>query len=421
MQAKAQRAQRAAEPVWTGEERLEDTVLRMLEDKYRPIRLEPDKRIAEKKQLERVPRPTPRLPHAQETVGANGVIITRTGDNPWDLFYSAPVKKEPRVYRGKKGDLNMAPPPSEAKQQLNKMGMSSQQLPVDDRKAMGKLRESLRSGAMRDRIKMAMDKTIRYEDRKKGRPTEVEPEEDQPLLGVVSAAKGFAGVAEMKIEEAQRKGVFQRNSLRGKPIPYDVNESNAHLRREEFLLNRMVQRQNAAPPFVEMNMDMKREERALRQRIQSAWICRALLALEASPAWHKMEPVAVHWEEHGNKPNEIPDFRFQIGNAAQQATVDWARDFRDGQWVYDQRTYHEECVRQLNQTIRRYNNMAPFFARRVLYTKTSFLQDALDRAFPLLVEAIGARLRGLRMAGAPKAPEAPQKASVFWSVFRWWD
>ncbi|WFD03127.1 hypothetical protein MOBT1_001816 [Malassezia obtusa] len=356
-EARFKKAQRAAEPIWTGDEHIADTVRRMLEDKYKPLR---------------------------------------------------------------RGDDDMAPPGSGMKQQLNKMGMSAEQLPQEDRKAMGKIRETLRSSAVRDRIKTAVDKSIRYPDRKKGiEPAADEDEsENKPLMGVVTAAKGMAGIAEMKIEEALRKGTFKQNSLRGKPIPYDHNEGNAHLHREEFILNRMVQRQNAAPPFVEMNMDMKNEERALRQRIQGAWICRALLSLESSGAWERMEPVVVHWGENDTKATDLPDYTFAIANEGQQVLVDWARDFRDGQWVRDQRKYHEEAVRALNQTIRRYNHIAPYFARRLLYTKDSFVQDALDRAFPVLVEATSARVRGMRAAGTLK-PQEEQKTPVADSIWRW--
>ncbi|WFC96163.1 hypothetical protein MBRA1_002819 [Malassezia brasiliensis] len=419
--AKMRRAQRVSEPVWTGEERIEDTVLRMLEHKYKPLRRGEDGRTAEKKRLEQVPRPTVRPRTAQDEVGANGVLIRRTGDNPWDLFYSAQPKKESRVYRGR-ADIDLKPPGSEMKQQLDKMGMSAQHLPRDDPKAMGKIRDTLRSSAVRDRIKTAVDKSIRYPDRMKPvRPTDAEEEgESTPLLGVVSTAKGMAGIAEMKIEEALRKGTFQNNSLRGKPIPYDYNEGNAHLGREEFLLNRMVRRQNAAPPFVEMNMDMKNEERALRQRIQAAWICRALIRLEQSGAWRRMEPVAVAWEEDDSKPSELPAYTLDVTSDAQRTTVAWARGFRDAQWVQEQAAYHAAAVQQLNQVIRRYNHIAPYFARRLLYTKESFVQDALDRAFPLLVEAASARLRGMRATGpaAAPAPTSERPRTSWWAWIR---
>lgn len=418
--ARLRRAQRASEPVWTGDERIEDTVLRMLEHKYKPMRRGEDGRAAEKKRLERVPRPTVRPRTAQDEVGANGVVIRRTGDNPWDLFYSAQPKKESRVYRGRT-DIDLKPPGSEMKQQLDKMGMSAQHLPRDDPKAMGKIRDTLRSSAVRDRIKTAVDKSIRYPDRKRPAAAAADDDDDgdhKPLLGVVSTAKGMAGIVEMKIEEALRKGTFQNNSLRGKPIPYDYNEGNAHLGREEFLLNRMVQRQNAAPPFVEMNMDMKSEERALRQRIQAAWICRALIRLEQSGAYQRMEPVAVVWEEDEAKPSELPAYSFDVSTDGQRATVAWARDFRDGRWVQEQAAYHAAAVQQLNQVIRRYNHIAPYFARRLLYTKESFVQDALDRAFPLLVEAASARLRGMRATGQAAAPAAERPRASWWAWIR---
>lgn len=406
--------------MWTGDERIEDTVLRMLEHKYNPMRRGEDGRAAEKKRLERVLRPTVRPRTAQDEVGANGVVIRRTGDNPWDLFYSAQPKKESRVYRGRT-DIDLKPPGSEMKQQLDKMGMSAQHLPRDDPKAMGKIRDTLRSSAVRDRIKTAVDKSIRYPDRKRPAAAAADDYDDgdhKPLLGVVSTAKGMAGIAEMKIEEALRKGTFQNNSLRGKPIPYDYNEGNAHLGREEFLLNRMVQRQNAAPPFVEMNMDMKSEERALRQRIQAAWICRALIRLEQSGAYQRMEPVAVVWEEEEAKPSELPAYSFDVSTDGQRATVAWVRDFRDGRWVQEQAAYHAAAVQQLNQVIRRYNHIAPYFARRLLYTKESFVQDALDRAFPLLVEAASARLRGMRATGQAAAPAAERPRASWWAWIR---
>ncbi|WFC99637.1 hypothetical protein MYAM1_002382 [Malassezia yamatoensis] len=402
-EAKSCRFMRASEPVWAGEERVQDTVLRMLEDKYKPLRTSENRLEAEKKQLAKVPRPTLRPPSAQDQEGANGVLIRRTGNNPWDLFYSASPKNEARVYRSKKS-IDVSPIVSDMKQELNKIGMSPHQLPRDDPKAMGKIRESLRSSAKQTRIKSAVDRSYRYPDQKnakvqaESREDDDKDKEDKPLLGVVSAAKGMAGIAEMKIEEAIRKGTFKQNSLRGKPIPYDSNEGNAHLQREEFILNRMVQRQNAAPPFVEMNMDMKKEERALRQNIQAAWICRAILDLEANAAYSSMEPVVVHWIENDASPSDIPEFTFDAHTDGQKSLIAWARDFRDGRWVYEQRNYHEAAVQQLNQTIRRYNNIAPYFARRLLYTKQGFIQDVLDRAFPLLIEAASARLRGLQQA-----------------------
>lgn len=420
MQAKIEAAGRAQEPVWTGEERFEDAVLRMLVDKYKPMRRGEDARTSESARLSKAQRPTARPTSAVESVGANGVRIRKTGNNPWDLSYMPGPSPETRVYRGKYAHIDIEAPASEMKKKLQKHGVTPNQLPLDNAKAMGQVRESLRRSVLRDRIETALDKKVRYPDRK----NQAEPsDEDQnkPLLGVVTAAKGLAGIAEMRIEEAIRTGSLQKNSLRGKPIPYDHNEGNAHLQREEFVLNRMVQRQGGAPPWVEINIELATEERSLRQRIQAAWICRALYALEFHAPWQQMEPVHVDWHMHDNQPTDIPDYTFAIRNDAQRHLVDWARNFRDAQWVVDQRSYHEEAVYQLNQVIRRYNNIAPFTARRLLYTKASFLRDTLDRTYPLVVEAASARLRGLRLTGAQHAAEAPSapKAPIYEPILRW--
>lgn len=53
------------------------------------------------------------------------------------------------------------------------------------------------------------------------------------------------------MQRARNEGLFQGIKGRGKPIVKANEESNPFISREEFLMNRIVQRQGAAPPWVE--------------------------------------------------------------------------------------------------------------------------------------------------------------------------
>ena len=53
-------------------------------------------------------------------------------------------------------------------------------------------------------------------------------------------------------QTARKAGLFNTVKGRGKPIERSMDEYNPFIAREEFLMNRIVQRSNAAPPWVEI-------------------------------------------------------------------------------------------------------------------------------------------------------------------------
>ena len=52
------------------------------------------------------------------------------------------------------------------------------------------------------------------------------------------------------MQRARSEGHFRSIKGRGKPITRDSEQSNPFITREDFLMNRIVQRQGAAPPWV---------------------------------------------------------------------------------------------------------------------------------------------------------------------------
>lgn len=82
---------------------------------------------------------------------------------------------------------------------------------------------------------------------------------------------GYAGLVDERIEAARAAGAFRDNALRGKPMQRDINEQNPFLRREELLMNRIIQRQGAAPPWVEANSDIDVAINSFRNRLAADW------------------------------------------------------------------------------------------------------------------------------------------------------
>lgn len=130
------------DPVWTGDERLEDTVLRMLMDKYKPLRQQVSMRAAESSRLRQSQKPTLRPTESRREM-APKTPYTPPGQ-PWNAVFVRPshaAAEEPRVYRGKYMDVS--PPKSDMAQHLARKGIAPSQLALDDRKAMSELRLSL--------------------------------------------------------------------------------------------------------------------------------------------------------------------------------------------------------------------------------------------------------------------------------------
>jgi len=54
------------------------------------------------------------------------------------------------------------------------------------------------------------------------------------------------------MKNARAQGIFNDIKGRGKPVFISNDEKNPFIGREEFLMNRIVQRNGAAPPWVEL-------------------------------------------------------------------------------------------------------------------------------------------------------------------------
>lgn len=210
---------------WDGEERMEDAILRMLVDKYKPLR-GGTIRTAEEK-LKQTPPPV----HLETTEAnfnsahwANEPILPAVeGHKPWLTTYKVPSHAVTSIRLGK------FPPPVSARS-LDKS------LPADDR-TRRKEREATRRKEVAGRLTRAKESTLDYRlgfDRS-GVPKQIRPNpvsmrgwtsliEDK--IEVCMCALVYLLMADIVSQKARSAGLFSKVSGRGKPLARHIDESN---------------------------------------------------------------------------------------------------------------------------------------------------------------------------------------------------
>lgn len=82
--------------------------------------------------------------------------------------------------------------------------------------------------------------------------------------------KGLESLANERIEDAIARGKF-KNLPRGKVIEKDYNASSPFIDSTEYLLNRMIQRQDIVPPWIEKQQEIISTANRFRARLRADW------------------------------------------------------------------------------------------------------------------------------------------------------
>lgn len=400
------RAPDPTEVPWTGEERIQDTVLRMVMDKYKPLRLDPTSADEKIKAGIQQPSSPDEVPDSLEAFGIistggegvegeheGGRKLPKTPDaKPWRAVYVRPAhllgagaEESPSIHYGQflKASSSLKGGSSEVRAKLKAAGINLSALPTDDPKAMSQLRAGLKQAERRGKLLRARDSVLDYTlARHSSLPHS--PSEEQELKGdeksdtsrnlqlQLGHAQGWDSVVEKRIKAALDSGAFKENKFRGKPLKRDIEEKNPFLAREEYFMNRIVKRQGAAPPWVELNMELEAELASWRGRVEDAWIRRA----------SRMITTSSHLSA-GLEP--LPKGR--------RGLEDMARRYRDPEWVEREGSYHGIEVKRLNELVRRHNHLAPFTARKGLLRVDLELGAMYARAEEKLVNELDTLLR----------------------------
>lgn len=456
--SKQSRRQDPNDPIWTGEERVQDTVLRMVIDKYKPLRIrlgDESKDPADEKIKAGIQTPTSPGPSsstaATDTGGSSlfvnpgvegahedGRKLPKTPDQkPWRAVYVRPAhllgacaaEQAPSIYYGQflKSSSSVKVGSSEVRSKLKAAGVNVSALPLDDPKAMKQLRQGIKTAERRGKLLRARDSVLDYQ-LSQSSPTSPEIAEEHEVKGdqisdtnrnlqlQLGHAQGWDSVIEKRIKAALESGLFKENKLRGKPIQRDMEEKNPFLAREEYFMNRIVKRQGAAPPWVELNMELETELKSWRQRFDDSWVRRASrMITTSSTLGQDLEALPLPASHGSNAITEITDPKIAAAEKGaeakmvlelpaartqgEQRLIDVASRYRDPEWEQRERAYHMHELKRLNDLIRKHNHLAPFTARKGLMVLDVELAAMWTRTLPKLVYEISTILHAKAQGG----------------------
>ncbi|KAI3484826.1 hypothetical protein L1887_51880 [Cichorium endivia] len=284
------------DPAWTGEERVQDTVLRMVMDKYKPLRIRgdeskdpADEKIRQGIQQPSAPGPASIEPQAVQPQDPASSILGVEAEGGYKGGRKLPKNAGCQAVAC---DTGMS---SEMRTKLRAAGMAAS-MRTDDPKAMTQLRQGLKSAERRGKLVRARESVLDYQLSKPS-PSSSEGVGDEvsdvtrDLQLQLGHAQGWDSVVEKRIKAAQEAGVFRHNKLRGRPIERDMDEKNPFLAREEYFMNRIVKRQGAAPPWVELNTELDAQLQSWRARCADSWVRRASRMITTSHLASGLEPL----------------------------------------------------------------------------------------------------------------------------------
>ncbi|RDA86467.1 hypothetical protein CP532_3629 [Ophiocordyceps camponoti-leonardi (nom. inval.)] len=214
------------------------------------------------------------------------------------------------------------------------------------------------------------------------------------------SASGLAALANERIEDAIARGQF-KHLPRGKAVEADPLAASPFIDTTEYLLNRMIKRQDIVPPWIEKQQELVRAARVFRERLRNDWKRHAarMMAARGGSLEEQMRRAEVHAaaERRRNAQNESGA---EDTVSLEVANVGEARPFRDKDWERAESAYLKASVEKLNSLTRSYNLMAPEVARRPYWALRRELDACFAEVAPLLAEEIKQRAGG----GARAAP-----------------
>nr|XP_018266279.1 Atypical/ABC1/ABC1-C protein kinase [Kwoniella dejecticola CBS 10117]OBR88437.1 Atypical/ABC1/ABC1-C protein kinase [Kwoniella dejecticola CBS 10117] len=358
--------------IWTGDESTHDAVLRMLTDsKYKPLRNpEGTKYNASDEKIKSMIKSldlNPRLGNpmikaksllsadGEETINPHKTTIPPHLHRPWHSTYTGETKLHNTTPQIKYGTFIKSNKDGDSLTNLLEL-----KLPPGatvDGKTRSKLINAKRSGKNIRRLDNAREGALDYklglsQDGQQVLVESGEEDEDGTFRGnrqvkgssVLGAAKGGAsglrawgGLVEDRIQRAKEAGFFKVTNGKGKPIPRDPEASNPHLETGELLMNRIVKRQGALPPWIELQHSLDSTVNAFRTTLLTTYTTHLVRNVISTNALSPLPPLHV-----------IPS--------------------SDEQWEARELKFHQENIKQINDFVRRMNAQAPSPARRHLYT-----------------------------------------------------
>ncbi|KAJ5035468.1 uncharacterized protein L3040_007935 [Drepanopeziza brunnea f. sp. 'multigermtubi'] len=299
-----------------------------------------------------------------------------------------------------------------------------------------------------ERLANARDRTSAYAVSKDSQMTDEEREQMRrglkerfgPGVGTMpNSFRGLAALANERIEDAIARGQF-KNIPRGKAIVRDVRADNPFIDTTEYIMNKMIQRQEIVPPWIEKQQELIKATNIFRARLRNDWKRHAARTIasrggslqeqmriadryaEAEKAYNPRKraveqislpdkatndsaPVKIVQEAPSTPVSAIPPVQVsqetQDGAVTSEATSHEQPQtqpespaaplpalFRIPTWEAAENSYLTLAVQNLNSLARSYNLMAPELAKKPYFSLERELKACYADVAPQLSQAI---------------------------------
>jgi hypothetical protein len=261
------------------------------------------------------------------------------------------------------------------------------------------------------------------EEEKKARREEFRQRFQPAARAMPNTLTGLASLANERIEDAIARGQF-KNIPRGKGVERDTRSDNPFIDTTEYIMNKMIKRQDIVPPWIEKQQELAKAARVFRGRLRNDWRRHAArtIASEGGSLEAQMERarkfakaeelrnprkpnvdqiavptnatddvvmVKIRQQASSSSPStgELPETE---GNTA-ESNAPLPPPLRDPDWLKTEKSYMELSINNLNTLTRSYNLMAPELAKKPYFTLERELNNCYADIAPLLADTIKER------------------------------
>lgn len=239
---------------------------------------------------------------------------------------------------------------------------------------------------------------------------------------------GLASLANERIEDAIARGQF-KNIPRGKGVERDARSDNPFVDTTEYIMNKMIKRQEIVPPWIEKQQELVKSAHSFRSRLRNDWKRHAarMIASKGGSLDEQMKRAtryARSEEVHNPRRRNVDQIAVPTNSTddpvmvkmREQIVAEVVREqspasslessesiqenepvlddeslpppFRDPDWVNTEQSYMDLAISNLNTLTRSYNLMAPELAKKPYFTLERELNNCYADVAPQLAKAI---------------------------------
>ncbi|KAJ9417206.1 ASST-domain-containing protein [Fusarium oxysporum] len=214
------------------------------------------------------------------------------------------------------------------------------------------------------------------EDEKEAWRKELRERFEPGARALPNSITGLAALANERIENAIARGQF-KNIPRGKGVERDARADNPFIDTTEYIMNKMIQRQDIVPPWIEKQQELAKQLGIFRARLRNDWR-RFAARMIASREDH----CRSRFEEQKNTLQRKSCLA-GCWKAVSRFSVEQT-----------EAAYHKLSIERLNALTRSYNLMAPDLAKKPYFSLERELKACFAEVAPTVAREIQERATG---------------------------